>query len=316
MSQSRAFPFVMAVLLTLAGGLAPARAQTAATAKPPQTDQTIAVTRGARLMVDNFGGEVIVRGWDRDSVRVQARHTSRMRVSVRTVQSGVSVSSSGSHGPGAVDYEINVPVWMPVKVTGHHAYIAVEGTQSEVSAETVRGDVVLKGGADFVFGKSVEGDVQVSGARGRITVSSINQGVSVSDSAGDVLAETVNGSIRLIKVTSETVEAITVNGHISFEGTPAPRGKYRFASHNGNIVITVPETTSAVFSVRTYNGSLNHASLPLERVGEVGRGRKATYTLGSGSAEFEVESFGGTIHLRRPGATPTPARGKGPKDER
>ena len=310
MSQPRVFLSVLVMLLAMALRPSPASAQTVATSKPPQTDQTIAVTRGARLTVDNFGGEVIVRGWDRDAVRVQARHSSRMRVSVRTVQSGVGVSSSGSHGPGAVDDEINVPAWMAVKVSGHHAYIAVEGTQSEVSAETVRGDVVLKGGADFIFGKSVEGDVQVSGARGRITVNSINQGVSVTESSGDILAETVNGSIRLIKVSSENVEASTVNGHVTFEGTPAARGRYRFASHNGNIVLTVPETASAVFSVRTYNGSFHHASLPLQRGGDVGRGRKATFTLGNGSAEFEVESFGGTIHLRRPGATPTPARNK------
>ena len=290
------------LLLFLVVANSPAGAQTSS-AKSPQSEQSVAVSRGARLTVANDAGEVIITGWDRDVVRVQARHAQRTRIIVRTVATGVSIVSSSSHGPGVVDYEISVPKWMPLKVNGHFAYISVEGTANEVSADTVRGDVVIKGGATFVSGKSVEGDVKVSGARGRISVNSINQGVTVDDSSGDIVAETVNGPIKLTNIGEGNVDATTVNGHVTYEGAIAPRGKYRFASHNGNIAVALPESASAAFSVRTYNGTLQ-TNLPLQRGGEVGRGRRALYTLGSGSAEFELESFGGTIHLRRQGTLP------------
>ena len=65
----------------------------------------------------------------------------------------------------------------------------------------------------------------------------------------------------------------------------------------------LPENTNATFTVRTYNGDFS-SNLPTKRVGEVRRGRRATYTLGSGGAEVELESFGGTIRLRRPGTVP------------
>jgi hypothetical protein len=55
------------------------------------------------------------------------------------------------------------------------------------------------------------------------------------------------------------------------------------------------------FGVRTYNGSLA-TNLPLQEAGEGRRGQRATYTLGSGSADFEVESFGGSIQLRKRGS--------------
>lgn len=297
------------LLAALAITVAPGFAQTSAPSRPPQTDQTVQVSRGARLSVENYAGEVLIRGWDRDAVRVQARHPERTRIAVRTVPAGVSVGSSSSHGPGSVDYEINVPVWMPVKVSGHFAYIAVEGTQNEVTADTVRGDIVISGGTTFVSGKSIEGEVKVSSARGRITANSINQGVTVEDSSGDIVAETVNGPIRLTGIGPGNVDASTVNGHVTYEGAAAPQGKYRFSSHNGNIFVGVPETASAVFSVRTYNGTMN-TNLALQRGGEAGRGRRALYTLGSGSAEFDVESFGGTIHLRRQGTLPARARDK------
>jgi hypothetical protein len=280
-------------------------AQTAAAPKPPHTEETVPVTPGARLIVDNYVGEVMVRGWERDAVRVLARHAARTRVSVRTLPAGVRVSSSGSQGPAAVDYEISVPRWMPVRIDGQFVDIGVAGTESEVAADTVRGDIAIAGALTFVSAKSVEGDVKVVGARGRTLVSSINQGVSVEDSSGDIVAGTVNGPIRLTNIGSANVDASTVNGHITYEGVAAPLGKYRFSSHNGNIAVTVPESSSATFAVRTYNGTTN-TDLPVDRT-ETGRGRRATYTLGSGSAEFEVESFGGTIHLRR-GPQPTRSR--------
>ena len=77
----------------------------------------------------------------------------------------------------------------------------------------------------------------------------------------------------------------------------------------------LPETTNATFTVRTYNGDFS-SNLPTKTVGDVRRGRRATYTLGSGGAEVELESFGGTVRLRRPGTVPAPrAQDKGKHDQ-
>lgn len=267
--------------------------------RPPDTDETVAVSRGARLSVSNFAGEVFVRGWDRDAVRVQGRHNARARVTIRPTTAGLTVSSSGS--PGSVDYDITVPAWMPVKIEGTYIYIAVEGTQAEVSAETVRGDVSIKGGATFVTAKSVEGEVILEGVRGKVNASSVNQGVTVNGASGELVAETVNGHITLNNIESSSVEVGSVNGNIKYDGTAAANGRYRFSTHNGSISVGVPESASAAFSVRTYNGSVR-TDLQLQGGGDVRRGQRAIYTLGSGSAEFEVESFGGTIQLRRRGS--------------
>lgn len=267
--------------------------------RPPDTDETVAVSRGARLSVSNFAGEVFVHSWDRDSVRVQARHNSRARVAIRPTNTGLTVSSSGS--PGSVDYDITVPAWMPVKIEGTYIYIAVEGTQADVSAETVRGDISIKGGTSFVTAKSVEGEVILEGVRGKVNASSVNQGVTVNGAAGEVAAETVNGHITLNNIESASVDAGSVNGNIKYDGVAAPNGRYRFSTHNGSISVGVPESASAAFSVRTYNGSVR-TDLTLQGGGDIRRGQRAIYTLGSGSAEFEVESFGGTIQLRRRGS--------------
>jgi DUF4097 and DUF4098 domain-containing protein YvlB len=271
--------------------------------RPPGTDQTVSVTRGTRLLVENFAGEVIIRAWDRDSVRVQARHASRAKVTIRTVPTGLRISSSAEHGPpGSVDYEINAPAWMPLKIDGQYNFVTVEGSQADVSIETVHGDIVVKGG-NGVTAKSVEGDITVEGAKGKINVSSVNEGITINGSSGEIYAETVNGPIALFRSEAANLEASTINGNITYDGAAVKGGRYRLTSHNGGITVAVPESSSATFAIRTYNGGFN-STLPVKgerEPREIQKGRRGIFTLGDGSAEFELESFSGGIRLRKPG---------------
>src|SRR3954468_22449404 len=135
----------------------------------PQTDETVPAQRGGRLTINNFAGEVIIRSWDKDSVHVVARHHSRMKVRIRQTGSGVSIDTAGENGPpGSVDFEITAPAWMPAKIEGTYNFITVEGSQAEIFASTVRGDVVIKGGTGVVTAKSVQGEVDVEGAHGKV----------------------------------------------------------------------------------------------------------------------------------------------------
>lgn len=265
--------------------------------RPADTDETVAVSKGTRLSVNNFAGEVQIRTWDRDSVRVQAFHSRRSSVTVKPGSGVLAVTSSGM----SVDYDISVPAWMPVKIEGTYLYVAVEGTQADVTAETVRGDISIKGGTSVVTAKSVEGEIILEGVRGKVNANSINQGVTVNGASGELSVETVNGPITLANIESSNVDVSSVNGNLKYDGNAAPNGRYRFTTHNGNISVGVPENGSAAFIVRTYNGSVR-SDLQLQGGGEARRGQRITYTLGSGSAEFELESFGGTIQLRRRGS--------------
>lgn len=271
-------------------------------ARPPQTDESVNVTQGTRLVVENFAGEVVVRTWDRDVVRVQARHASRAKVNIQPAASVLTVRSAAG-GAGSVDYEITAPAWMPLRVQGTFNFIEIHGAQSEVHAETTRGDVVVNGGTGAVTAKSIQGRVIVEGARGRVTASSVNETITISDSGGEISAETTNGDITLTRMSATSVDLSTINGNILYDGAPAVRGRYRFTTHNGNITAVVPDSANVSFIVRTYNGSFASAiALDGPPRSEVQRGRRTTYTLGNGSAEMEMESFGGAIRIRRAAA--------------
>jgi DUF4097 and DUF4098 domain-containing protein YvlB len=272
--------------------------------RAPQVDQTVPVSRGTRLAIDNFAGEVVVHTWDKESLRVQAHHDARTKVNIRAVAAGVSISASSMNGPsGSVDYDITAPAWMAMKIEGTYNFVTVEGTQADISVATVRGDIVLKGAAGAIVAKTILGEIQVEGARGQITLSSVNQGIKVTGMSGDLGVETTNGSITLARIEAARVDAATVNGNISYEGAIADNGRYRFSTHNGDVTMTVPETANATFNVRTYNGEFG-TSLPLKGPdrSEVRQGKRHSYTLGTGSADVEMETFGGALRLRRAGA--------------
>ena len=223
---------------------------------------------------------------------------------VQTASNIVTVRTGGS---GSVDYEITAPAWLPIKASGQYLYVGVEGAQNEVSAETVRGDIEVRG-SGFVTAKSIHGQIILEDAKGRISASSVNEAIRITGSSSEITAEDHERRHRADEGGREEPRGRCGQRRHPVRRHGIGRRTVRFATHNGNITMVVPENTNATFTVRTYNGEFSPDGLPVKAVGELRRGRRATYVLGNGGADIDLESFSGSIRLRRPGAVPT--RGK------
>jgi DUF4097 and DUF4098 domain-containing protein YvlB len=291
----------LALALTLAQAQTPAPSREA-----PKTDETIAVQRGTRLEINNFAGEVVIHTWDKDQIHVVARHQARMKVGIRNAGGRVGITASAMSGAdGSVDYDITVPAWMPIRTEGTYNFVTIDGAQAEVFANTVRGDVIVKGGTGAITAKTVEGEVQIDGARGKLNVSSVNHQILIANVTGEIAADSVNGAITMTGMGTSSVDASTVNGTITYEGRIVDNGHYSFETHNGDLLLGLPDTINATFTIRTYQGSLS-TDLPLQGVGrtDLQRGRRVTTTLGNGSADISLETFGGRIRLQKGSAPP------------
>jgi DUF4097 and DUF4098 domain-containing protein YvlB len=264
-----------------------------------QTDTTFAVQPGSRLQLDNLSGTAIVRTWDRNAVRVQARYSMPAQLRVRQQGGRVSVGAerAGSGRGLRVDYEITVPRSTPVRLDGVNMNATVEGVTGAVEIDNVEGSIVVRGTTGTVTVASVAGGVTIENVRGNVAVSTVNQGVRLRNVRGDVQAETVNGSITMHGIDARLVEASTVNGIVEYAGTVLDGGRYYLGTHNGRITMTVPEQTNAAVTVTTRTGQVETA-FPVT-IGGTKDGR-LSFTLGSGSARVELESFNGTVRLVRP----------------
>jgi len=264
------------------------------------TDTTITVRRGMRLVLSNFGGSIAIRTWPKSAVRVLADHGRRDRVSIHQSDALLHVSSGTTMGPpGPVAYDLTVPAWLPVSLSGIYNDVDVDGLQGGIDVETVKGDIVVRRAVGVIGLRSVEGAVDLVGARGTIAVSSVNEAVRVAQAFGSVAAEAVNGDIHLIDVDSKDVEATTVNGEVVYDGRILDGGNYRFATHSGDIALGLAESANATVSVSTFSGDFESAFAIQPR--RASRGRRFTFALGNGSAQIDLESFQGSIELMRPG---------------
>jgi DUF4097 and DUF4098 domain-containing protein YvlB len=280
------------VLLVLAGTLA--------FMGPQQTDTSLAVSRGQRLEVNAYGGEIAVQAWNRNAVRIEANTSGRERVEITSSATSLSVRTQGRHGPPSeITLKISAPAWMALTLSGVHTDVRVEGCLAPISVETVEGEVQVGGGNGLVSLRSVQGSVSLRGAKGRISVNSVNEGVEVTRSTGDITAGTVNGEITLDQVDAATVDANTVNGDISYSGPIRNGGRYGFSTHNGDVTLTVAEGTNASVAVSTFNGDFE-SEFPVP-INGTRKGKGFNFTLGNGSAQVTLESFQGTIQLIRPG---------------
>src|SRR5437879_4658862 len=134
-----------------------------------QTDQTIPVQKGTRLDVANFAGEVAIKAWEKDAVRVEVNHSDRESIDIKQGDQIVTIRSHQLRGaPRSLDYTITVPRWMAIAITGTYTDATVDGVGGDVTIETTRGDIKVSGGSGVIQPKSVSGGTWLETAQGSL----------------------------------------------------------------------------------------------------------------------------------------------------
>jgi DUF4097 and DUF4098 domain-containing protein YvlB len=270
-----------------------------------QADTTIILPAAERLEVQTAGGEIVVDTWDRDEIRIEAEYGSREEVRVSTSGAVVRVQGESRIGIATIDYRITVPADMDLELVGMNADIYVDGSQGQVGARTVNGDIRVRGGGGRVEVETVQGSVEVEGARAAVRARSVGGQVLLRNVTGAIDAQTVSGGVVLEGIQSNRVDASAVSGGIFYDGAIQDNGRYSFVSHSGSVTLALPETPNATVRVGVLSGTIR-SSFP----GTVGptrdSGRTQSFTVGTGSAFVEIESFSGSVRLVRRGEVDPP----------
>ncbi len=259
------------------------------------TDTTVQARKGARLYLNNFGGNIAVEAWRKNAIHVVADHSDRVKVVI--VESGpdIQVQYASRRRPARIDYRIQVPEWLPLNLEGIHSNIRVKGVNSDVLAETVHGLISVEGGSGLIRLSSMNGPVSSVKSRGRLEAESINEAVRVIDAQGEVVVSAVNGDIDLEGIDAGRISVSTVNGDVHFLGNLHKDGQYDFSTHQGDLILGMPENLDATISVATFNGDFESV-FPV-RLDNARYGRRFHFAMGEGSARLSLESFGGSIRL-------------------
>ena len=264
---------------------------------PQVRDTLIEAQRGDRVVIEQVTGEVAISAWERDAVEVQGSRGAGP-VILRRSGSAIQLVTGESRGrPRSVEATLRVPRWIDLEIGSRSLDLAVTGVAGAIRVGNVAGDVRIQDVDGPVDVRSIRGDITVVDARGGVRASSQGDDVSLVRVSGSVEAHSGDGDVVLQDVRSENVRVEAQDGDVSFSGTIAPGGDYRFFVHDGDATIAVPAETSARVSVSTFDGEFQ--SEFTVRVEQFTSGREFDFTIGEGEARMQIEVFDGEIRLLR-----------------
>lgn len=284
----------VAAVTVLAVGAGAARAQST-------LDTTIAVRSGARLSIQNYNGDVMVRGWNRQQIRISAEYD-RGRPEIEVSGLDVRIRSVHRRGHDDVTFEISVPTGTQVDINGMSVDVDLVDTCGDVSVTTLSGDISVRC-ADDASINSTSGDVTLADIRGRAEVNATSGTIEARGVRGVAQLHAVSGDISMSEMQGSQLEAETVSGEVDFVGRILDNGRYRFASHSGDVTVRVSGTLNAAIETETFSGEMT-SDWPIEIQGGTVITKSMSFRLGTGSARLRLSSFSGTISLRRATSSP------------
>jgi len=179
-----------------------------------ESSQVYALSAAGRVSLENINGDVHIRAWDRNEVRVDAVKTASTqgllddaRVVVDSTPNSISIrtryADSTNTDPGSVEFTVMVP---------RHACL------DEI--------------------KLINGAVDIEGVNGEVKASSVNGKVRAQKIAGDARLSTVNGTLEASFEElgdAKTISMNSVNGSITLSIPYDARAEFNARNVTGGI---------------------------------------------------------------------------------
>ncbi len=258
MRTTRAFPILALLALTVT---APSWAATATDVFEREYD----FRPGGSIQVGTTNGNIEITTWDRSVVAVRAvkkaRATGERIAEDLLERTQIEIEA----GPDRIEITTRLP-----RREGLGWLFRGPGSASVRYELRVPREVSL----DLT---TVNGKIRAHGAHGTLEARTTNGSIDVVDAAGSARARTTNGAIDVeLKEVDENADL-------------------RFASTNGGIRVTLPETIAASVEASTTNGSIT-TDFPIRVQGRLNR-RRLNGEINGGGGRLELRTTNGPIEI-------------------
>jgi DUF4097 and DUF4098 domain-containing protein YvlB len=264
-------------------------------------DTTFAFTDGT-VDVRSVSGPITITTWNRKEAKIAA-WIERGEIAAELSSSRIRLEAKSVRGRmGDHEFVLTVPVGTRVDAQAVSGDVSVRGTRAAVAAEAVSGDVRVDEAEGSVDLTSVSGDVVAERVSGTLQVESVSGDVRLREAGGRLNGSSVSGSVD-VDGRLESLRLETVSGDLTYRGTLDSRGRYAMQAHSGEITLVLPTDARADVTAKTFSGELD-SEFPMTLGGDGVRSRRdrMRFTLGGGGATVDLETFSGTITLRKAGA--------------
>ena len=256
------------------------------------------------LRIHNMVGNVIVHGWNKDTVLVRGILGPGDTFHMGGGYTGVKmfVESVNDRDPKPTRLEIWAPARVRLWVKTATANIDVSDIAGGLDLYVVSGTIDVTGNPRELNAEAIDGDIHIAGSPSWVRAKSATGTITLQGASPDAGLSTVSGPIKINGGTGvfERTKIETVTGNISFAGRLDRSGAFDFDTHSGVVDIAIPEKMGATFSVVTIAGSItNNLSRKNPIPGRFGRGSELSSEEDGGGARVSVRTFKGPVTLRR-----------------
>ncbi len=272
-----------------------------------QVDETRSANPNAQVEIDVISGSIRITGWDRDEIAIQGTvgdDVEELEISGNNERISIDLDIPENWGNRRkeidVDLEISAPRGIRLEVETVSASIEATNLSGTAELASVSGAITVSGPLDRASVETVSGGIEIDGEQTRVETESVSGSIRLTGASESVEASTVSGQI---KITAESVDRArfeSVAGRIEFRGSLNEGGRLDAEVHSGGVLLELPADTAARFEIETFSGSIDNEFGPAaERSDRYSPGKWLKFMTGDGSAEINVESFSGTVKLKK-----------------
>lgn len=300
-----------------------------AVAAQQKVDETLAVSPGARVSIDNTRGKVELIVHDKEEIRVVGKldektekfifeqRGSGVYIHVKTPeQRGFSFSSDDSEGS---DLKIYLPASMDISVKGVSMDVIAKEFTGGLEIRLVSGDITVKGIKNRVLLKTVSGDIDAEELAGAVRFETVSGDImdvrnssdtatyqsvsgditSQSDSITELTAQSVSGDIDAKAGTLSKSKMTTVSGDATLTAGLGKNARLEASSVSGDITFNWIGDIHASLSLTSNAGGeiINRLTDEKANEAEWGPSSKLEFRMGDGSADVSVTTVSGEITL-------------------
>ena len=281
-------------------------------------EKTAALSKEGKVDISNVSGNIEIRVWAQDQVKIQALKVSEAssldkakenaaRVNIEVTEEGNVLRIETKYpkslfGGSGINVSVDYWVWMPEKASLEANNISgnvdVEGPGGPVDISSISGDVRLRKAAKGASCSTISGNLEVEGVSGDLFLKSISGNITAAQIRGSIQGETVSGNLDMKEVSEANVVRFkALSGEIVYRGRINREGTYSLKTHSGGIEMLLPADSAFDFEANTFSGSID-SDFEIKIAGKISE-KEMRGVVNGGGASVKLSSFSGDIKLKK-----------------
>lgn len=259
------------------------------------------------VVIRNVAGSVEVRGWTRAEVEVEADLGSGVeKLDFQSDGARTSIQvvlpRGRSSGGGASDLIVSVPRDSSLSITTVSADQIISNVRGAQRLQAVSGGIETQVWDREIEVKTVSGDVTVDGQgdQAPATVATVSGDMRLSGVGRELDLNTVTGDMHVRAERIDRARIKTTNGDLELSASLGPEARLDAEAINGDLLMTFLGSIDAEFDIETFNGTIDNCFGPEPRRSrEYGPGNELRFTEGKGAGRVRIKTLNGTVEVCR-----------------